>query len=86
MNVIETSRRLGRGERKVLRLQRQLWLAQLAMWPTAIALAVLLVGASVLAWRRSAGGRHRSVSAAATSPATTSHNSGATPTRSEGTT
>lgn len=70
MTVIETSRRLGRAKRKVLRLQRRLWLAQLAMWPTAIALAVLLTGASVLVWRRSARGRHRSVTTATTSSAT----------------
>lgn len=59
MTVIETSRRLGRAERKVLRLQRRLWFAQLAIWPTVIVLAVLL-GGGVL-WvvrRRSTGGRH----------------------------
>lgn len=59
MTVIETSRRLGRAERKVLRLQRRLWFAQLAMWPTVIALAVVLVGGVL--WvlrRRSTGGRH----------------------------
>ncbi len=44
MTVIETSRRLGRAERKVLRLQRRLWFAQRAIWRTAIVLAVLLVG------------------------------------------
>ncbi|WP_406816498.1 hypothetical protein [Mycobacterium sp. M23085] len=59
MTVIDTSRRLGRAERKMLRLQRRLWLAQLAMWPTVIVLAVLLVGGGLwMVRRRSTGGRH----------------------------
>lgn len=60
MTVIETSRRLGRAERKVMRLQRRLLFAQLAMWPTVIVLAVLLVGGVLWAVRRrrSTGGRH----------------------------
>ena len=67
MTVIEASRRLGRAERKMLRLQRRLWLAQLAMWPTAIVLAVLLLGGVLwVVWRRSTGGRH----AAAPAPGT----------------
>ncbi|GAB1815741.1 hypothetical protein MUNTM_47810 [Mycobacterium sp. MUNTM1] len=69
MTVIETSRRLGRAERKVLRLQRRLWLAQLAVWPTVIALAVLLVGGVLWVVRqRSTGGRH-AADPAATAPA-----------------
>lgn len=59
MTVIEGSRRLGRAERKILRLQRRLWFAQLAMWPTVIVLAVLLVGGVLwVVRRRSTGGRH----------------------------
>lgn len=59
MTVIETSRRIGRAERKVLRLQRRLWLAQVAMWPTVIVLAVLLVGGVLwVVRRRSTHGRH----------------------------
>ncbi len=59
MTLIDASRRLGRAERKVLRLQRRLWFAQLAMWPTVIVLAVLLVGGVLWAVRRrSPGGRH----------------------------
>lgn len=49
----------------MLRLQRRLWLAQLAMWPTVIVLAVLLLLAGVL-WvvrRRSTGGGHRATPA-----------------------
>lgn len=59
MTVIETSRRLGRAERKVLRLQRRLWFAQLAVWPAVIVLTVVLVGGVLwLVRRRSTGGRH----------------------------
>jgi hypothetical protein len=59
MTVIETSRRLGRAERKVLRLQRRLWFAQLAMWPAVIVLTVVLVGGVLwVVRRRAAGGRH----------------------------
>lgn len=42
-----------------MRLQRRLWLAQLAMWPTVIVLAILLlVGVWWLVRGRSTGGRH----------------------------
>ena len=65
MTVIETSQRLRRTQRKVLRLQGRLWLAQLAVWPTAIFLALLLVGALWVLWqRRSTGRRHASAPAA----------------------
>lgn len=58
MTVIETSRRLGRAERKVLRLQRRLWLAQVAMWPTALVVAAALLAGTVWWLRRRSGG-HR---------------------------
>ncbi|BBY35934.1 hypothetical protein MMAN_00680 [Mycobacterium mantenii] len=65
MTLIETTRRARRAERKVLRLQRRLWLAQLAMWPTVIALAVLLLaGVLWVVRRRSTGGRHAASPAA----------------------
>lgn len=65
MTVIETSQRLRRTQRKVLRLQRRLWLAQLAVWPTAVVVAVLLTAALWVVWqRRSAGRRHASAPAA----------------------
>lgn len=54
MNVVETSRRVRRGERRLVRLQRRLWLAQLALWPTVILLAILLAAAGWVLWRRSA--------------------------------
>jgi len=55
MALIETSQRLRGTQRKVLRLQRRLWLAELALWPTVIVLAVLMAGVLWIAWRRSAG-------------------------------
>lgn len=54
MTVIEMSQRLRGAQRKVLRLQRRLWLAELALWPGAIVLAALALGAGWLLWRRSA--------------------------------
>ena len=49
----------------MLRLQRRLWLAQLAMWPTAIVLAILLLGGVLwVVRRRSTGGRHAAAPAA----------------------
>lgn len=68
MSLIETSQRLRRAERKVLRLQRRLWLAQLAVWPTVIVLAVLLVGALWMVWKRTAGRRGGPASAAHAAP------------------
>lgn len=43
-----------RAERKVLRIQRRLWLAQLALWPAVITLAVVGVVAAWKLWQRSA--------------------------------
>lgn len=57
MTVIETSQRLRRAERKALRLQRGLWLAQLAVWPTVIVSAILLAGVGWTVWKRAAGRR-----------------------------
>ncbi|MES3638352.1 hypothetical protein Q9Q75_06005 [Mycobacterium intracellulare] len=54
MTVLETSQRLRGAQRKVLRLQRRVWLAELALWPAAIVLAVLVLGTGWLLWRRSA--------------------------------
>lgn len=54
MTVIETSQRLRRAQGKVLRLQRRLWLAELAMWPAAIVVAALVLVTGWLLWRRSA--------------------------------
>lgn len=54
MTVIEMSQRLRGAQRKVLRLQRRLWLAELALWPAAIVVAALVLVTGRLLWRRSA--------------------------------
>jgi hypothetical protein len=51
--------RLRHAQQRLLKVQRRLWLAQLAMWPTLIITGV--VAAAGVVWllrRRSAGGRH----------------------------
>jgi hypothetical protein len=51
--------RFGRVRRRIVKVQRRLWLAEALMWPTVIAAGVSSVGG--LVWflqRRSAGGRH----------------------------
>ncbi|MBO0678464.1 hypothetical protein JRC04_13425 [Mycolicibacterium sp. S2-37] len=56
---MDTLAKVGRAERRIVKVQRRLWLAQLLMWPT-----VLLTGAGVLAVvalvvrRRADGGKH----------------------------
>ncbi len=57
MNVKEASQRVRRGQEKALRLQRRLWLAQLALWPTLIAAVVLTSIAAWALWRRKPGRR-----------------------------
>lgn len=57
MTVKETSQRVRRGRRKVVRLQRDLWLAQLALWPTLILSAILLTVAIFAVWQRKSRGR-----------------------------
>ena len=55
MSVLTTAKtvtvKVGRAERRVVRLQRRIWLAQLLMWPTLLVTGA--VGAVVLvrAWR-----------------------------------
>lgn len=56
---METLTRLRTAERKVVKMQRRLWLAQMLMWPTLILTGVTAVAAVVVALRRrNAGGRH----------------------------
>lgn len=57
MTLKETPQRVWRGRRKVLRLQRDLWLAQLALWPTVILAAILLAVAAWAVWQRRSRGR-----------------------------
>ncbi|WP_041311274.1 hypothetical protein [Mycobacterium sp. JS623] len=50
--------RLRRAQRRIVKVQRRVWLAQALIWPTLIA-AVSASGALLyLLWRRSPGGRH----------------------------
>jgi hypothetical protein len=51
--------RLRHAQRRIVKVQRRLWLAEVLMWPTVIAVGVSSVGG--LVWfvrRRSTGGRH----------------------------
>src|SRR5215208_40685 len=51
--------RLRHAQRRIVKVERRLWLAGVLMWPTVIAVGVSSVGG--LVWflrRRSAGGRH----------------------------
>ena len=51
--------RLRHAQRRIVRVQRRLWLAEVLMWPTVIAAGVSAVGGLVWFLRqRSAGGRH----------------------------
>ncbi|KAA0110216.1 hypothetical protein CIW47_08460 [Mycolicibacterium sp. P1-5] len=51
--------RVRHAEKRIVRLQRRVWLAQILMWPTMILVAILSVGAVVwFVQRRSGGGRH----------------------------
>ncbi|AKK26309.1 hypothetical protein [Mycobacterium sp. EPa45] len=51
--------RLQHAEKRIVRLQRRVWLAQTLVWPTVIVGAILAVGAVVwFVQRRSGGGRH----------------------------
>lgn len=52
MTVKEIPQRLWRGRRTVMRLQRDVWLAQLALWPTVILSVVLLSAGAWALWRR----------------------------------
>lgn len=52
MTVKQLPQRVWRGRRKVMRLQRDLWLAQLALWPAVILSAVLLSAAAWAVWHR----------------------------------
>jgi hypothetical protein len=52
--------RLRHAQRRIVKVQRRLWLAEVLMWPTVFAAGVSSVGGLVwLLRRRSAGGRHK---------------------------
>lgn len=51
--------RVRHAEKRIVKVQRRVWLAQLLMWPTIVVGAILSAGAVVwLLQRRSSGGRH----------------------------
>lgn len=56
MTVKEMPRRVWRGRRTVARAQRDLWLAQLALWPTLILSAILVSVAAWALWQRKSRG------------------------------
>lgn len=56
---MDTVTRLRHAQQRILKVQRRLWLAQIAMWPTLVVAGLVTVAAAVfLLRRRSAGGRH----------------------------
>jgi cytochrome bd-type quinol oxidase subunit 1 len=66
MSVSATVRGVRDGQKRVLRLQRRLWLAEMAVWPAgALLFALAGVGAWVVWQRRS---RERGAAAAAAAP------------------
>lgn len=52
MTVKEMPRRVWRGRRTVARVQRDLWLAELALWPTVILSTILISVAAWALWQR----------------------------------
>jgi hypothetical protein len=58
MNANEVWRRARSGERWVVRMQRRWWFAQLALWPTAIILAILASAAGWALWQRKSAANH----------------------------
>lgn len=40
------------GQKRVLRLQRRLWLAELALWPSAIGLGIAVSAGAWVWWQR----------------------------------
>jgi hypothetical protein len=56
---METLTRLRTAQRKVVKLQRRLWLAEMLLWPTLVLTGVAVAGAVVaLLRRRRNSGRH----------------------------
>ncbi|MGO9548205.1 hypothetical protein [Mycobacterium sp.] len=68
MSVKSALRDVRDGRRRVLLLQGRLWLAQLAMWPTAILLAIALSAGAWFVWRRNSRERHADTFTATPAP------------------
>ncbi|MGZ4582815.1 MAG: hypothetical protein ACXVYI_00385 [Mycobacterium sp.] len=56
------------GQRRVLRLQRRLWLAEMALWPTAILAGILLSAGAFALLRRKSRDRHAGTVAPTAAP------------------
>ncbi len=69
MNLPPAVRGARNGQKRVLRLQRHLWLAELALWPTAILLSMLLATGAWVLWQRKARERGAATATAAPVPA-----------------
>ena len=50
--------RIRHAEKRIVKVQRRVWLAQVVMWPSLTIVGLLAIGGAVWAVRRSAGGRH----------------------------
>lgn len=61
-------RRIREGRRKAMALQRRVWLAELALWPTAILTVVSLSAGAWLLWRRASRERNSGTFPAAPPP------------------
>jgi len=49
---MDTLTRIGRAERRIVKVQRRIWLAQLLMWPTVLLTGAGIVAAAALVLRR----------------------------------
>jgi hypothetical protein len=56
------------GQKRVVRLQRRLWLAELALWPTAILAAALVAAGGWVLWQRKTRERQAETASAAWAP------------------
>jgi hypothetical protein len=59
------------GQKRVLRLQRRLWLAELALWPTVILSVVLVAAGGWVLWQRKTRVRQAETATAAWAPVET---------------
>ncbi len=69
MEYTAAVRRVRNGQKRVLRLQRRLWLAELALWPAAIACTALVAAGGWVWWQRRSRGRQAETAANAWTPA-----------------
>ncbi len=65
MSIEAGWRGVRNGRRRVVRLQRRLWLAELALWPTGIAVVALAGAGGWLLWQRKSRARRAETAAPA---------------------